>query len=103
MFKSFISYYKPYKLIFFLDMLASFFVSAIAMVYPILTEYMIGDFIPNKKINFVILGGSILLILYLIRMYLKYFVQYYGHCMGVKMQADMRRDMFKKLDPFFYA
>ena len=53
MFKSFISYYKPYKLIFFLDMLASFFVSAIAMVYPILTEYMIGDFIPNKKINFV--------------------------------------------------
>ena len=104
MFKSFISYYKPYKLIFFLDMLASFFVSAIAMVYPILTEYMIGDFIPNKKINFVILGGSILLILYLIRMYLKYFVQYYGHCMGVKMQADMRRDMFKKLEklPFSF-
>ena len=104
MFKSFISYYKPYKLIFFLDMLASFFVSAIAMVYPILTEYMIGDFIPNKKINFVILGGAILLILYLIRMYLKYFVQYYGHCMGVKMQADMRRDMFKKLEklPFSF-
>lgn len=104
MFKSFISYYKPYKLIFFLDMLASFFVSAIAMVYPILTEYMIGDFIPNKKINFVILGGVILLILYLIRMYLKYFVQYYGHCMGVKMQADMRRDMFKKLEklPFSF-
>ena len=85
-------------------MLASFFVSAIAMVYPILTEYMIGDFIPNKKINFVILGGAILLILYLIRMYLKYFVQYYGHCMGVKMQADMRRDMFKKLEklPFSF-
>lgn len=104
MFKSFISYYRPYKLIFFLDMLASFFVSAIAMVYPILTEYMIGDFIPNKKINFVILGGAILLILYLIRMYLKYFVQYYGHCMGVKMQADMRRDMFKKLEklPFSF-
>lgn len=104
MFKSFISYYKPYKLIFFLDMLASFFVSAIAMVYPILTQYMIGDFIPNKKINFVILGGAILLILYLIRMYLKYFVQYYGHCMGVKMQADMRRDMFKKLEklPFSF-
>lgn len=104
MFKSFISYYKPYKLIFSLDMIASFFVSAIAMVYPILTQYMLEDFIPNQKINLVIIFGLTLLFLYLIRMYLKYFVQYYGHCMGVSMQADMRRDMFKKLEkmPFSF-
>ena len=104
MFKSFISYYKPYKLIFTLDMLASFFVSAIAMIYPILTQVMLEDFIPNQKINLVIIFGITLLFLYLIRMYLKYFVQYYGHCMGVKMQADMRRDMFKKLEkmPFSF-
>lgn len=104
MFKSFISYYKPYKLIFSLDMLASLFVSAIAMLYPILTQIMLEDFIPNQKINLVVYCGLALLALYLVRMYLKYFVQYYGHCMGVKMQADMRRDMFKKLEkmPFSF-
>ena len=104
MFKSFISYYKPYKLIFSLDMLASLFVSAIAMLYPILTQIMLEDFIPNQKINLVVYCGLVLLALYLVRMYLKYFVQYYGHCMGVKMQADMRRDMFKKLEkmPFSF-
>lgn len=104
MFKQFISYYKPYKLIFSLDMLASLFIAIIGMIYPILTRTMLNDFIPNAKINLLIIGGLSLLFLYLIRMYLKYFVQYYGHCMGVKMQADMRRDMFKKLEkmPFSF-
>ncbi len=104
MFKQFISYYKPYKLIFSLDMLASLFIAIIGMIYPILTRTMLNDFIPNSKINLLIIGGLSLLFLYLIRMYLKYFVQYYGHCMGVKMQADMRRDMFKKLEkmPFSF-
>lgn len=104
MFKKFISYYKPYKLIFSLDMLASFFVSAIAMTYPILTQIMLEDFIPNKELKMVVIFGLILLLLYIVRMYLKYFVQYYGHVMGVKMQADMRMDMFKKLEkmPFSF-
>lgn len=104
MFKQFISYYKPYKLIFSLDMLASLFIAIIGMIYPILTRTMLNDFIPNSKINLLIIGGLSLLFLYLIRMYLKYFVQYYGHCMGAKMQADMRRDMFKKLEkmPFSF-
>ena len=104
MFKQFISYYKPYKLIFSLDMLASLFIAIIGMIYPILTRTMLNDFIPNAKINLLIIGGLSLLFLYLIRMYLKYFVQYYCHCMGVKMQADMRRDMFKKLEkmPFSF-
>ncbi len=97
MFKKFISYYKPHKKLFVLDMLASLFISALGMVYPIVTRSMLNDFIPNKKIRLIVLFGILLLIIYFVRMLLRFFVQYYGHIIGVNMQAQMRLDMFKKL------
>lgn len=104
MLKKFISYYKPYKGMFFLDMLASLFIALIGMVYPILTNRMLKDFIPNKNLQFIVLFGIGLFACYLIRMFLRYFVQYYGHVIGVKMQSNMRTEMFSKLQklPFSY-
>ncbi len=105
MFKRFISYYKPHKVTFVLDMLASLGMSIIAIFYPMITRAMLNDLIPNKKYMEIIIYGVGLLIIYLIRMGLSYFVQYYGHIMGSKMQAQMRSDLFAKLQklPFkFY-
>lgn len=104
MFKRFVSYYKPYKGMFFLDMLAALFISLIGMLYPILTNKIMRDFIPNEEIQLIIIFGVSLLGIYFIRMLLRFFVQYYGHVIGVKMQSDMRRDMFNKLQklPFSY-
>lgn len=104
MFKRFISYYKPYKGMFFLDMLASLLISLIGMTYPIMTNTILDELVPNENFKMIILFGIALFGCYLIRMFLRYFVQYYGHVIGVKMQADMRRDMFKKLQklPFSY-
>lgn len=110
MFKKFISYYKPYKGMFILDMLASLLISIIGMGYPILTNTVLNKIVPNEdlvldeKLKFIIIFGLCLLACYIIRMLLRYFVQFYGHVIGVKMQADMRRDMFTKLQklPFSY-
>ena len=104
MFKRFISYYKPYKGMFFLDMLASLLISLIGMTYPIMTNTILDELVPNENFKMIIIFGIALFGCYLIRMFLRYFVQYYGHVIGVKMQADMRRDMFKKLQklPFSY-
>lgn len=104
MLKRFLSYYKPYLGMFSLDMLASFVISIIGIGYPILTNLLLDDFIPNKELNLIIYCGVLLFAIYFIRMLLRYFVQYYGHVIGVKMQADMRRDMFEKLEklPFSY-
>ena len=104
MLKRFISYYKPHKLLLTLDMLASFFVSLIAIIYPIVTRTMLKDFIPNRKYDQIVLFGVLLLVIYVIRMLLNYFIQYKGHMMGVQMQAQMRRDMFNHLEkmPFSY-
>lgn len=104
MLKKFISYYKPHKKIFALDMGASFFVSIIGIFYPIVTRTMLNDLIPNKKYRDIIFSALILLILYFVRMLLNYFIQYKGHIMGVKMQAQMRHDMFVHLEklPFSF-
>ena len=104
MLKKFISYYKPYKKMFALDMLASLFISLIGLVYPILTNKITKEFVNDGNVNMILLFGVGLLACYIIRMFLRFFVQYYGHVIGVKMQADMRRDMFKKLQklPFTY-
>ena len=104
MLKRFLNYYKPYKKLFIEDMIASLLVSLTAMIYPVITRNMLNDFIPNRKYQLVIIFGVVLFVIYVIRALLKYFVQYYGHVMGVAMQSDMRKDLFEKIErlPFKY-
>ena len=102
MFKRFIAYYKPHKLIFSLDMLASLVVALVGIVYPVVTREMLNDLIPNRNYRMIVIFGLSLLGLYIVRMLLNYFIQYYGHVMGVRMQAQMRSDMFKHLEKLPY-
>lgn len=104
MLKRFIAYYKPHKKLFVMDMVASLLISVIGMVYPIVTRNMLNDYIPNKLYRAIVIAGIIVLILYVLRMLLRYFVQYYGHVIGVNMQAQMRRDLFGHLQklPFSF-
>ena len=104
MIKRFLHYYKPHKTLFTLDMLASLLVALIAILYPMVTRMMLNDLIPNKKYQMVVLFGLGLLLLYIVRMLLNYFIQYEGHVMGLRMQAQMRRDLFNHLQklPFSF-
>lgn len=103
MLKRFLAYYKPHKKIFCLDMLASFAVSLIGIIYPIVTRNMLNKYIPNKNYQMIVFAGLTVLFLYFIRMLLRYFIQYQGHMMGVGMQAEMRSDMFKHLEKLPYS
>ena len=105
MLKRFVHYYKPHWKMLSLDMLASLLISIIGMVYPIVTNKMLNIYIPEKMYTTIVIAGLIVLALYVIRMLLRYFVQYYGHIIGVKMQSQMRQDLFAHLErlPFrFY-
>ena len=104
MLKRFLSYYKPHKRLFAMDMLASLCVAMIGIVYPIVTRKMLNEFIPNRQYQLVIGFGLGLLGLYVVRMLLNYFIQYEGHMMGVHMQTQMRTDLFAHLEklPFSF-
>lgn len=103
MFKRFIHYYKNHKLILFLDMTAAFLIAVTGIAYPIITRVMLSDWIPNNDLKLIIIGGASLVAIYLVRMGLRYFVQYYGHVMGVHMQGEMRTDLFNKLQTLPYS
>ena len=86
-----------------LDMLAALFISIIGMVYPVVTNNMLNIYIPRKMYSTSVIAGIVVLILYVIRMLLRYFVQYYGHVIGVKMQSQMRQDLFAHLQKLPYT
>ncbi|MDO4199103.1 MAG: ABC transporter ATP-binding protein [Erysipelotrichaceae bacterium] len=104
MIRRFISYYKNYLGLFMVDMGCSMGISLLGMFYPIITRMMLNDFIPNQKFNEIVKFGIILLLVYFAKMVMKYCVDFYGHMCGTYMQADMRREMFRKIEslPFSY-
>lgn len=104
MLKRFIRYYGPHKKMLALDMIAALFISIIGMAYPILTNRMLNVYVQNRMYKAIIISGVAMLALYTVRMMLRYFVQFYGHMIGVKMQSRMRQDLFAHLEklPFSF-
>ena len=101
--KRFISYYKPHKKLFAMDMTAALLVSVIGVVYPMITRTMLNTLIPDRNYRMIVIFGLTLLGLYFVKMLLNYFIQYEGHMMGVYMQAQMRTDMFAHLETLPYS
>lgn len=97
MIKKFISFYKPYKLLFISDLLVALLASLCDLVYPMMTRQLVNNSIPNKNIKMIIIFALALLIIFIIKAACGYFMQYWGHLVGVGMQADMRRNIFKHL------
>ncbi|MBO0574858.1 ABC transporter ATP-binding protein [Clostridium botulinum] len=104
MLKEFISYYKPHKKLFVLDMIAAFIVALCDLFYPMITRQIINDIIPNGKIRLLFFWATSLLIIYIMKYFLNHFIQYWGHMVGVRIQADMRKRVFNHLQtlPFTY-
>ncbi len=97
MIKEFIKYYKPYKKLFMLDMLAAFTVALCDLVYPLITRSIMNDVVPNKDLRMLIVFAITLLVIFIIKAGLNYFMQYWGHVVGVRMQGDMRSYVFTHL------
>ena len=98
MIKKFISYYKPYRGLFFTDLIVATIATLCNLIYPMMTRALVNDAIPNKEIKVIGIFAVILMVLYLVNAGCCYFMQYFGHLVGVGMQGDMRRDMFKHLE-----
>lgn len=104
MLKRFIGYYRPHLKLFFADLFCAFLVAVADLFYPIIAKNMINDYVPNRNLRLLLIWGGALLAIYCVKAGLNYFIQYYGHIVGVRIQADMRRDVFRRLQklPFSY-
>ncbi|RDY23371.1 ABC transporter ATP-binding protein [Romboutsia maritimum] len=97
MLKEFVKYYKPYKKLFILDLLAAFLFALCNLVYPMITRNIMDDVVPNKDLKMLLLFTIVLIGIFIFKAGLNYFMQYWGHVVGVRMQADMRGYVFTHL------
>ncbi len=104
MVKRFLNYYKPHWKLFCADMFCALLVSLCDLFFPAISGNIIDIYIPNREIRLLLIWGGVLLFIFVSKALLNYFIQYYGHCVGVRMQADMRRDIFKHMQklPFTF-
>lgn len=98
----FATYYKPHLPLFILDMFCATTVAAIDLIYPMLTRQILKEFIPNigemnngLRTFLLIIGGLVLI--FGIRTAVQYVVDFYGHVLGVRMEYDMRKQLFAHL------
>ena len=104
MLKSFIHYYKPHWKLFVFDMVCALDAASCDLMYPVISRNIINTYIPDKNLRLILTWCVALLVIYLVQAIMQYFMQYQGHVVGVRMQADMRRDVFEHLQklPFSY-
>ena len=104
MLKRFIAYYKPVKIIFITDMICAFAVAVCDLFYPMITRNIINIYVPNQEFQLMIKWLVVLGFIYILKFGLNYYITYYGHIMGVKMQAHMRKDIFEHMQdlPFVF-
>lgn len=102
----FISFYKPYKKIFFLDLLCAILISMIDLSFPLILNYS-AEYTFTQSASFIlthIIGlGIFLLAIYTLRAYCKYYVSCQGHVMGALMEKDMRKDLFEQFQNLSFS
>lgn len=104
--KKFIKYYKPYKAVFFIDLLCATIISAIDLAFPQLLRTLTKTLFagaPGKIISALIPITIGLLVAYIIQTACRYYVTYAGHMMGARMERDMRKELFDKYEKLSFS
>ncbi len=97
MIKEFIKYYKPYKKLFALDILAAFLFAVCNLVYPMITRDIMNEVVPNRDLKMLVVFAATLIFIFILKAVLNHFMQYWGHVVGVRIQGDMRSEVFTHL------
>ena len=102
--RRFFGYYRPHKKLFIIDLVCSFTISVCNMFYPMIARNIMNDYVPNSNLRLLIVWGIVLAGIYALKCVLTFIVGYFGHVLGVRLQGDMRRDLFRHVEtlPFSF-
>lgn len=104
--RRFITYYKPYKGLFFMDMLCSLTASGIDLVFPLLVKYLLDEGLSESigmAFETIMRIGALMLALHILKYFCQYFITAWGHIMGARMEYDMRNDIFNHLQKLSFS
>ena len=95
--KRFITYYKPHMPLFVLDMSAAVLMAGLSIFFPYLTRNLLKTYIPGKNLQAVAWSLAAMAMIYILTLGLNYLRIKWGHILGVRIEADMRRDIFRHI------
>ena len=95
--KNFLKYFKPHKKLFIADIICAVLVACCNLFYPYMARKIQMDFVPSGQLNSIIIFLCILFVIFAVKAILYYVVSFYGHLFGIRVQADMRKDLFAHL------
>lgn len=101
--KRFFGFYKPHKRLFVIDLICSFLISVCNMFYPMIARNIMNDFVPNENLRLLVVWAIVLAVIYAIKSVLTFIVGYWGHVLGVRIQGDMRRALFRHVETMPYS
>ena len=97
MFRTLLSYFKPHMGIFILDMCCAVFVAAVDLAFPLVSRHAMYEMLPDKLYGAFFTVMGIVAVSYVLRSVCNYIMTYWGHTFGVRVEADIRRDLFRHL------
>ena len=98
----FLRYFRNHKGLFAVDMLCALLIAAVDLLFPLVTRTALYDMLPNRMfaVFFVVMG--VMVLCYLLRSFLNYIICYYGHTFGIRVEADIRADLFRRMQELGY-
>ncbi len=103
MVKRFVSYYSKHKKLFAIDMIAALIAGVLANVFPFITRRLLSDIIPSGNLKNIIFAIIIMASAHILIAVCAYIRLYWGHVFGVRVETDMRTDMFNHLQKLSFT
>ena len=98
----FLSYFGPHRRLFLLDMLCALFIGAVDLIFPLISRRAINTMLPAHAYHTSVVVRGIMAAAYLVRAFFYYIIAYYGHTFGIRVEADIRRDLFRHMQSLGY-
>ena len=98
----FLSYFGPHRKLFIIDMLCALFVALIDLAYPLVSRHAMYNMLPENAYTTFFVVMAIVVLAYVLRSFMHYVITYWGHTFGIRVEADIRKDLFQQLQTLGY-
>ena len=93
----FLRYFRNHKKLFAVDVACAMLIAAIDLAFPLITRSALYDMLPGKLYRTFFIVMAAVILSYVLRSFLNYIVAYFGHTFGIRVEADIRRDLFRHM------
>ena len=98
----FLSYFKPHRKLFAMDMFCALLVAVVDLAFPLVSRTAMNDLLPRAAYSAFFAVMGVMAVAYLVRAVLYYIICYWGHTFGIRVEADIRRDLFSHMQTLGY-